>query len=156
MYPLTSRFAAENPPGTEDKMPTVSVKFFLPPAAASLHAGIATGPGEWRNHDLRLSRWNPKIRSKRRNRQQRSCGASKQCSFHCDPLRSLTCVSSHRQPDVSEQRVVGRGADASAVEPIVPGILQPDARVEPRPAWREAADEWDIGDFGDPAVGIRT
>src|SRR6516165_2724198 len=71
------------------------------------------------------------------------------------PLRSLT-ASSHRQPHVSEQRVVGRCTDASAVEPIVPGILQPDARVEPRPAWREAADEWDIGDFGDPAARIRT
>src|SRR6516164_9978963 len=72
------------------------------------------------------------------------------------PLRSLTASDSHRQPHVSEQRVVGRGAEASAVEPIVPGILQPDARVEPRPAWREAADEWDIGDFGDPAARIRT
>src|SRR6516225_12208999 len=71
------------------------------------------------------------------------------------PLRSLTASDSHRQPHVSEQRVVGRCTDASAVEPVIPGILQPDARVEPRPAWREAADEWDIGDFGDPAVGTR-
>src|SRR5262249_14070836 len=38
-------------------------QIFLTPAAASLHAGIATGPGKWRNHDLRLSRWDPKIRS---------------------------------------------------------------------------------------------
>src|SRR6516162_10551087 len=71
------------------------------------------------------------------------------------PLRSLTASDSHRQPHVSEQRVVGRCTDASAVEPVIPGILQPDARVEPRAAWREAADEWDIGDFGDPAVGTR-
>src|SRR5262249_55505221 len=58
--------------------------------AASLHAGIATGPGELRNHDLRLSRWDPKIGGQRRNRQKRSYGASKQCCFHCDPTRSLT------------------------------------------------------------------
>src|SRR6516162_11726445 len=33
IHPLTSRFAAENPPGKEDKMPTVSVKSFLPQPA---------------------------------------------------------------------------------------------------------------------------
>src|ERR1700730_5857385 len=64
-------------------------------------------------------------------------------------------VSSHRQPHVSEQRVVGRSADAGAVEPFVPGVLQPDARIEPRPTRRKTANKGDIGDLGDPAVGVR-
>src|ERR1700730_13387811 len=64
-------------------------------------------------------------------------------------------VSSHRQPHVSEQRVVGRSADAGAVAPFVPGVLQPDARIEPRPTRRKTANKWDIGDLGDPAVGVR-
>src|ERR1700687_2427807 len=75
--------------------------------------------------------------------------------FSLRPPPLFDCVSSHRQPHVSEQRVVGRSTDAGAVEPFVPGVLQPDARIEPRPTRRETGDKWDIGDLGDPAVGIR-
>src|SRR5215468_5894254 len=71
------------------------------------------------------------------------------------PSPPFDLVSSHRQPDVGEQRIVGRRASASAVELLVPGVLQSDARIKPRPPRREAADEWNIGDLGDPAVSGR-
>src|SRR5690349_372626 len=75
-------------------------------------------------------------------------------SLRPSPLFDL--VSSHRQPDVGEQRIVARSANTGAVKHVIRGILQPDARVEPRPSRRKTADEWDIGDFGDPAAGSRT
>src|SRR6516165_9065234 len=74
-------------------------------------------------------------------------------SLRPSPLFDL--VSSHRHPDVGEQRVVTRSVDTGASELFVPGVLQPDPYVEPRPARRETANEWDIGDFADPALGIR-
>src|SRR5689334_8222850 len=67
----------------------------------------------------------------------------------------LLLVSSHRQPDVGEQLIVARRADAGPAELFVPGVLQPDPRVKPRPARREAADERNVGDFGNPSLGVR-
>src|SRR5208282_1127661 len=55
-----------------------------------------------------------------------------------------------------EQRIVGARADGGSVEFVVPGILQPDASVEPWPARRLATDKRDVGDLGDPAVTVRT
>src|SRR5947207_504400 len=72
------------------------------------------------------------------------------------PSPPFDLVSSHRQPDVGEQRVVARSASTGATELFVPGILQPNPRVEPRPSRRKAADEWNVGDFRNLALGIRT
>src|SRR5215469_2085605 len=69
------------------------------------------------------------------------------------PLFDL--VSSQRQPDVGEERIVARSANTGATELFVPGVLQPDPRVEPRPPRREAANEWNVSDFSNPALGIR-
>src|SRR5579872_5939939 len=71
------------------------------------------------------------------------------------PLRFSDLVSSQRQPNVGEQAVIVRSADAGAAELFVPGILEPYPCVEPRPAWRETADKWDIGDLSDPAARAR-
>src|SRR5262249_42173888 len=108
-----------------------------------------------RNHDLRLSRWDPKIRptqkpSTAKLRRLQAVLLSLRPSPLFDP------VSSHRQPDVGEQRIVVRRAKTGATELFVPGILQPDPYVEPRPAWRETAQEWNVGDFRHPALGIRS
>src|ERR1700751_5597675 len=74
-------------------------------------------------------------------------------SSRLSPLFDL--VSSHRQPDIGEQRIVARSVDTGTGKLFVPGILQPDPHVEPRPPRREAAYERDVSDFGDPALGIR-
>src|ERR1700746_27240 len=71
------------------------------------------------------------------------------------PSSLFDLVSSHRQPDVAEQRIVFRSPNAGAAKLLVPSILQPDPHIEPRPAWREAADERDVSYFRNPAFGIR-
>src|SRR5215472_1393212 len=71
------------------------------------------------------------------------------------PSPPFDLVSSHRQPDVGEQRVVARRANTGAAELFVPGILQPDPCVEPRPPRRKAADKWDVSYFRHPALSIR-
>src|SRR5579872_4507300 len=70
--------------------------------------------------------------------------------------RASAFVSLHRQPQIEERRIVIRSANVGAVESFVPNVLQPDAGVEPRPARRGAADEWDVGKLGDPAGTVRT
>src|SRR6266704_2134008 len=75
-------------------------------------------------------------------------------SLRPSPLFDL--ASSHRQPDVSEQNVVARSANTRAAELFVPGILQPDAGVEPRPPRRKTAHERDVSYFRNPTFGIHT
>src|ERR1700692_4818722 len=61
----------------------------------------------------------------------------------------------HCYPCIEEQRVVSLRADCGAIELVVPDVLQPDARVEPRPSRRKILDERDVGDLADPAVAVR-
>src|SRR5580693_10741962 len=61
----------------------------------------------------------------------------------------------HCYPCIEKQRVVSLRADGGAVELVVPDVLQPDARVEPRPSRRKILDERDVGDLADPAVAVR-
>src|ERR1700681_4700204 len=61
----------------------------------------------------------------------------------------------HCHPSIEKQRVVSLRADGGAVEFVVPDVLQPDARVEPRPSRRKVLDERDVGDLADPAAAVR-
>ena len=129
---------------------------FLAPTTTSLHAGVATGPGEWWNDGLEWS-WpylqdllqSPKPSTAKLRRLQAVL-----LSLRPSPLLDL--VSSHRQPDIGEQLIVARSVDTGTGKLFVPGILQPDPHVEPRPPRREAAYERNVGDFRNPAPGIRT
>src|SRR5262249_8287302 len=75
-------------------------------------------------------------------------------SLRPSPLFDL--VSSHRQPDVGKQRIVARSVDTGTGKLFVPGVLQPDSCIEPRPPRREAAHERDVSYFRHPAFSIRT
>src|SRR3984957_17501321 len=61
----------------------------------------------------------------------------------------------HCYPCIEKQRVVSLRADGGAVESVVPDVLQPNTRVEPRPSRRKILDERDVGDLADPAVAVR-
>src|SRR5271168_5409956 len=92
-----------------------------------------------------------------RQMRRRSAAATRLClrALLLSSRASASCLL-HCQPEIEERCVVIRRTDAGAVEPLVPGVLQPDARVEPRPSRRGAADEWNVGDLADPAVTVRT
>ena len=62
----------------------------------------------------------------------------------------------HREPDIAKQCVVVVGEDCVPIELVVVGVLQADAHISPRPPWRLAANERDIGDLEDVAVAVWT
>jgi hypothetical protein len=55
----------------------------------------------------------------------------------------------------SVRHVILVGAHRRAVELVVVGVLETDAGVEPRPAWRLAGAERDVGECADEAVANR-
>jgi hypothetical protein len=59
------------------------------------------------------------------------------------------------KPSIEEQRVVVMGADRGPIKLVVEGVLQTDACIEPRPDWRGARHERNIGDLCDPSVAVR-
>src|ERR1700687_1277678 len=61
----------------------------------------------------------------------------------------------HCRPSIEKQRVVRLRDDGGAVEFVVPAVLQPDARVEPRPSRRKILNKRNMGDLADPAVAVR-
>src|SRR5665213_3410699 len=116
-----------------------------------MQSAVAARPREGWRYWRRLRQ--AEIRAKCGDCQQRDCSASEQYCFHGEP-RHFGLL--HRQPQIQERCIVARSADAGSVEPVVPGVLQPDTRIEPRPSRSDAAYERDIGDLGDPAVAVRT
>src|SRR5450631_2776100 len=56
---------------------------------------------------------------------------------------------------MQEQRIVGAGADGGAVELVVDRVLKSNTSIGPRPAWRLAGAERDIGNLRNEAVAIR-
>ena len=57
----------------------------------------------------------------------------------------------HRDPHIQKECVIGAGADSRSTEFIVPGILQTNPSIEPRPSRRLVAYERDVRDLRDPA-----
>src|ERR1039458_9081329 len=62
----------------------------------------------------------------------------------------------HREPDIAKQCVVVVGEDCVPIELVVIGVLQTDAHISPRPPWRLAGNEGDVGDLEDVAVAVWT
>src|SRR5450759_1519553 len=62
----------------------------------------------------------------------------------------------HRKPKIGEQRVVIMREYSVSIEFVVVSVLEPNARISPRPSWRLAANERDIGDLEDIAVAVWT
>src|ERR1035437_3518628 len=62
----------------------------------------------------------------------------------------------HREPDIAKQCIVVVGEDRVPIELVVIGVLQADAHISPRPPWRLADAERDIGDLRNKAVAVWT
>src|SRR6202521_6072611 len=56
---------------------------------------------------------------------------------------------------MKEQCVMAAGPDPGAFEFFVNGIIETNARVEPRPARRLTGSERDVGDLGSKTIAVR-